>query len=450
MRRRLFAFTVCALAAVVLAAGCASIDPISAPPAETGSADFTKLAVLGTSVSAGFQNNGLAESRQLRSYAALLAGQLGKDIVSHGASAAQTGEFVIPGYGDPGSSGTLELTSLVPAVISPITVTGNLVNTTYQAAYNNLGVPGALLGDALNTVTMGSANPFFDLVLRGQGTMLQQAAALQPTFVLVELGSNDVLGAVTRDAPTTPVATFEEQFRQLVGDLLALESAPKLAVMNVPEVTSIPFATTVPPFVVNPATNLPVLVDGNLVPLIVPEGPLTLPSASGPGDLVTIGAISLMKQGVGIPIPLGGAGTPLPDAVVVSVAELEVIAQRVIAYNQIIATVAAEDGLVVVDLNRLLREIAAEGVKIGGLEYTKEFVSGGVFSLDGVHPADIGHAILANEVIRTFNEAYGAKIPLVDLRAVAGVSAGSAKTGGATWQALSGAAIDALLESPAF
>jgi len=82
MRRRLFVFTVCALAAIVLAAGCASIDPVSAPPVNTGSADFTRLAVVGNTIAAGLQNGGLSETHQVRSFAALLAKQVGKQVIS--------------------------------------------------------------------------------------------------------------------------------------------------------------------------------------------------------------------------------------------------------------------------------------------------------------------------------------------------------------------------------
>jgi lysophospholipase L1-like esterase len=444
MRRRLFVFMACALAAAVLAVGCAKIDPISAPPVDTGSADFTRMAVLGNTVAAGLQNGGLSETHQVRSFVALLARQVGKQVISHGATTAQTGEFVIPGYGDPGSPGTVELTSLVPAVILPITTTGAPVNLTYQAPYNNLGVPAATLGDALNTVT-SSANPYFDLVLRGLGTMIQQVVPLQPTFVVVELGSNDVLLAVTRDAPTTPPATFEAQYRQLITTLTGLATHPKLAAVNIPDVTTIPYATTVPPVVVNPATSQPVLVEGHMVPLIGPDGPLALT------DLVTIGAISLMRQGVGIPVALGGAGTPLPDVVVLNGAELEVITQRVVEYNHIIEMVAAEYGFPVVDMNGLLRDATEDAIKVGGLDYTTKFVSGGAIGLDGIHPTDVGHALLANVTIRAINEAYGAAIPLVDLRQMAGVSAGNgAKPAVVGWGALSDAAIEALQGSPVF
>jgi hypothetical protein len=74
-----------------------------------------------------------------------------------------------------------------------------------------------------------------------------------------------------------------------------------------------------------------------------------------------------------------------------------------------------------------------------------------VIGLDGIHPTDLGSALLANETIRTINKAYGAAIPLVDLRLAAGVSAGNgAKPAVVGWGALSDAAIEALQGSPVF
>ena len=351
---------------------------------------------------------------------------------------------MIPGYGDPGSAGTLQLTSLVPATILPILAPGAPVNTTYPAAYNDLAVPGATIADALNTVTSAS-NPYFNLVMRGQGTMLQLASSLSPTFVVVELGANEVLGAVTSDTTPPAVATFEANYRQMITSLLALPSAPKLVVYEVPGVTSIPFATTVPPVVVNPATSQPVLVDGHLVPLIGPDGPLALT------DLVTIGAISLMRQGIGIPTALGGAGTPLPDVVVLNSTELELVTQRVVEFNAVVKAVAAEHGIPIVKMGELLHQATVEGISVGGLDYTTKFVTGGVIGLDGIHPTDLGSALLANKTIQAINEAYGAAIPLVDLRQMAGVSAGNgAKPAVGGWGALSDAAIEALQCSPVF
>ena len=35
---------------------------------------------------------------------------------------------------------------------------------------------------------------------------------------------------------------------------------------------------------------------------------------------------------------------------------------------------------------------------------------GGMFSLDGIHPSNIGHGLIANEFIKTMNQAYGTGI----------------------------------------
>ena len=67
------------------------------------------------------------------------------------------------------------------------------------------------------------------------------------------------------------------------------------------------------------------------------------------------------------------------------------------------------------------------------------FLSGGVFSYDGVHLNDIGYAVVANEFIRVINGA-GGNLPPVDLGAVLGVTASSADQARASaWRAGAGA-----------
>jgi hypothetical protein len=52
--------------------------------------------------------------------------------------------------------------------------------------------------------------------------------------------------------------------------------------------------------------------------------------------------------------------------------------------------------------------------------FTTEFVFGGLFSLDGVHPSSQGYAIVANEFIEVINEKFSAEIPLVNVASVPG------------------------------
>ncbi len=454
--RKHVSLSMTAALALLAAAGCAKIDPIQAPAPKTGSADFSVMAALGNSLTAGYQNNGLAESHQRRSYAALLAGQVGKEILSSGVDAARPGDYVIPGYADPGSPGTVDLFQLFPPDIEPIDNPGAPVNTAYPAVYNALAVPGANVHDVLTAVHKDS-NPYYDLVLRGQGTMLQLASELAPTFVVLWIGPNDVLGAALGGDPAlmTPVDAFTADFDTLVSRLLALPSSPKLALANVPDVTAIPFVTTVPPFVVNPVTQQPILVGGRLVPLIGPDGPLALPGASGAGDFVTLQAVPLMLQGYGLPPGIPGAnGEPLPGSVILTQAETAEIQARVDALNQSITGFAASHGIPVADVNGLLRELNATGIEVGGVHLAPDFLTGGVFSLDGFHPADMGQAIVADEFIRVINLAYGAEIPPVNLASVMRLrtTGGPAAPAGPGWWLNPSfvRAVEAIVRSPEF
>ena len=48
-------------------------------------------------------------------------------------------------------------------------------------------------------------------------------------------------------------------------------------------------------------------------------------------------------------------------------------------------------------------------------EFSADFITGGLFSFDGVHPSNTGHAVVANEFIKVINEKYNASIPLVSV-----------------------------------
>jgi hypothetical protein len=188
------------------------------------------------------------------------------------------------------------------------------------------------------------------------------------------------------------------------------QTGAEMAIANIPNVTSIPFVTTISRFVVNPATNQPVLVGGNPVPLIGPNGPLQA------GDFVLLTASAELALGNGLPPGIPGAsGTPLSDAAVLSAAEVATIQSRVQAYNNIIRTVANERNAAFVDANALLSDLATRGLRIGGITFTSAFLTGGVFSYDGVHPTPFGYAYIANQFIEAINEQFEAEIPLVNL-----------------------------------
>lgn len=392
MNDRLRSAVLLALAAVILVAG------LPAAAQDTGSADFTRFVALGDSLGAGYLSGGLVRGAQEDSVPALIARQ---------ATGVQIEQ---PLASEPGIPSLLQLQSLSPLVIRPLPGVGQPLNLGLPRPYDNLSVPGFRIGDALRTVT---GNPIIDLVLRGQGTQLQQALALQPTFALVWLGNNDVLAAATSgiviDGVTlTPVSQFEADYTTIVGALKG--AGADLALATLPDVTSIPYVTTVRSVLVDPAANRPVLgPGGNTIPLIGPDGPL------GPNDRVLLPATAKLAMGIGIPTFAGGTGIPLGDEDVLSGAEVNAIQNRVNAFNAIIRETANQTGSALADINALLREVASDGYNVGGITFTEDYVTGGTFSLDGVHPTPLGYGVAANVFLEAINENYDADIPLVDL-----------------------------------
>lgn len=372
--------------------------------AQGGAVDFSRYVAVGDSLTAGFQSGGLAQSSQAGSYPRILH-----------ELATGNDAFQQPLVTDPGIPAQLRLASLAPLAIVPKPGGGQPANIALPRPYDNLGVPGARVHDTLAT----SAGGLHDVVLRGVyipafagTTALQQALALNPTFVTLWIGNNDVLAAATsgvaiEGVTLTPLAQFEADYRTIAGALA--QGGRKLALATIPRVTAIPFVTTVPTVVVNPATRQPVLVNGQPVPLIGPNGPLSA------GDRVLLTAQAEMAQGKGIPPALGGTGQPLSNSVVLSAAELQAIQTRADGYNNVIRTVANERGAALFDAERFFDGVVANGYDLGGVELSAAFLTGGLFSYDGVHPTAMGYAIIADEFVQAINAEYGASIPRVKL-----------------------------------
>jgi lysophospholipase L1-like esterase len=273
-----------------------------------------------------------------------------------------------------------------------------------------MAVPGATVHDLLAKLRSTSANDPTDLILRQAGfTQLQQGLSLKPTFVTLWIGNNDALGSATAgtDQLLTPVASFESDYRTIVGAIAA--SGAKMALGNIPDVTSIPFVTTLTRFIPNPNTGQPVIINGAPIPLIGPNGPLQ------PGDFVLLTATAELAVGRGIPVALGGSGIPLSDSVVLNASEAANVRARVNAYNAVISAVANERGAALVDANAVLTTAATTGVDIGGITYTSAFLSGGIFGYDGVHPTRFGYAYIANLFVDAINKKFGNTVGEVNL-----------------------------------
>ena len=368
----------------------------------TGTADFSHYVATGDSLTAGFTSDSLIDTSQKVDYPATIELQ---------ATGSNSG-FEQPLVSPPGIPPILQLHGLFPTVIAPAAGIGQPENLTLPRPYDNLAVPGETVHSMINTVT--DHGGLHDLILRGLGTQLQQAVGSKPTFITLWIGNNDALGAATSgiviDGVTlTTLASFQADYTTIVQALAS--TGAKMAIANIPDVTSIPFVSTIPPVVVNPKTNQPVLINGQPVPLLGPDGPLR------PGDHVLLSAAADLAQGKGVPVALGGSGLPLTDSDVLSIEETAAIKARVQQFNAVIQAQANAVGAAYIDASALLTQLATTGIEVGGASFSSAFLTGGVFGYDGVHPTAFGYAYIANAFIQAINAQFGAEIPPANLGA---------------------------------
>ena len=405
-------------AAAIVAVSCSKIEPITAPSLSSGSVDFSVVAAAGGALTAGFQSGGLVNRHQTHTYVSYFAQQVGAHALD------------LPLIDGNGRPPLLEIKRLVPLpvrIAAIDTVRGNLTNDQLPTAYHNMGVPGALLRDLTDPTRYGN-NPFFADIARDadRGSVLRQLSqqiAPKPTFLLLEFGTSEVQGpaAAGTTAGLVSVGGFEDSLAHALDSLALLLPGVEIAIMNVPDVTGLPYFTT------NSNKQLdrngqPVL-DANGRPrfLLGPGGvPLTA------SDLVLLPARARLEDGYGYPAgtysylgddSVQGRGVGLSDAEVLNLTEQLTIQDRAREYTFVIDTTARSHDLAVVDLAGLYRKMRSPGFELRGVRYTSTYITGGLLSLDGLLPNDLAHALVCNEVIRAVNAKYGSNIqPLDPLR----------------------------------
>ena len=434
MKIRFALIAVLALAAFVAGCQgpCSKIEAINGPALSGGSADFTTYVSLGTSISSGWQSGGLVNRHQYVSFPTLFARQTGKTVTldGTGGGAANTNGFSFPAVDGDGLPALLALQSLSPLFISNAgRVTGAPANAAWPTAYNNMAVPYSIMLDAVDSTnyyaTVGPPAgigrpsyqwPFFENTARHRGTILAQALSLAPTFMSIELGANEVLGYGTSGgvSPLFPPATYAALLSSVVNAIHGTLPNTKIALFNVPVVTGAPFFTTFSPLTLS-------IVDGTPIGLLATENgtPVTL----GPSDYVLLTALDSLVAGTGFPTnggnylnpAAGGNGRRLRDDQVLTQVEVDSLTAAAGAMNTAVDSVALRPFVAKVDFDGLLALAAQTGLQVGTTTYTTAFVTGGLFSLDGVHPTDVAHAALANLMIDAVNARFGSTVPRLNV-----------------------------------
>ena len=435
-----------------------------------GAVDFTTYVAVGNSLTAGFSDGGLYLEGQQNSYPNLLAQQF--KFVGGGDFAQPLFQ-----QGQENGSGYLSLTGLTPAglpILTPVTdklalragsAPGKPLYTKYPDPVNNLGVPGIRMAD-INTPGYGSVkgNPYFERITPDANplqTYLQRVQAATPTFFTEWLGNNDVLGfsasggAFAAASPANSITStkvFTDNANAVLDALTA--NGAKGIVGLIPDVTTIPFFNTVGPQLraTLVAKGVPgiVITSGDFTagPTAIKRMPVDtadIRNARGGRQLFTLTSAPYLPL-LGTPsgkawrdvyaqlgLPASGfapflqafevdttkafgltAGNPFPTSLVLDNTEQSLVQKATGDFNKALRAKAADKGLAVFDANAFFTVVATNGFATNGVSNTAGFVSGNLFSLDGVHPTPRGYAVVANEMIKAINAQYGANVPQLD------------------------------------
>lgn len=451
-----------------------------------GTADFSNFVSVGNSLTAGFSDNALFIDGQTASFPNMLATSF---------SAVGGGSFNIPFMEDNLGGVTLDGNQILgnrlilsfesgTPLPTPVAGTGSTeISNTLSGSFNNMGIPGAKSFDLLTAgfgnaqgIAAGSANPYYArFASEPNATVLADAAAQNPSFFTLWIGNNDILSFATSGGagidqtgnpdPTTYGSNditdptgFDGIYNTILQTLTA--QGAQGVVANIPDVTAIPFFTTVPYNRIpldaatagdlnsayeayndglaeaqalglitadevskrtisfsESAANAVVIIDEDLTDL-TEINPAFLSMRQATADdllLLTSQTIIGTLADANNLNSINGVAIPLADNWVLTPEEQTMIANATAAYNQTIEASASQFDLGFFDANAYLNVFASTGeILDDGSVVTSTYITGGGFSLDGVHPSPKGYALLANQFIAVIEAKYGADLPEVN------------------------------------
>ncbi|MBL7930919.1 MAG: hypothetical protein JNL60_03400 [Bacteroidia bacterium] len=434
--------TIIAVVATGIIFGCK--PNLKAPDPEKGSIDATKYVAIGNSITSGYADGALYYEGQQVSFPNLLAEQL-KEIGG--------GEFKQPLFpvGSVGAApvGTVAvnaklilgyktdcngLTGLSPI---PAAASGDaaslFTSVSAQGPFNNMGVPGAK-AIHVSIPGYGIFNPFFGRMASNKSTasILSDAVAQNATFFSLFIGNNDVLGYATSGGVgdvITPQANFDASIDAVVNAMTA--NGAKGVIGNIPDVTSIPFCTTIPynGLILDAATAAQLTgyyalsFPSSGVTFNEGVNPFVIQDADAPGGVRKMKSNELLLLTTpqdSLKCAKWGSLKAIASQYVLTETEIANIQSATAGFNAKLRSVADAKDLAFVDVNAFMAQ-TKKGMTYNGVTLSATFVSGGAFSLDGVHLTPRGNALLANEFIKAINSKYGSTIRQVDVTKYNGV-----------------------------
>jgi hypothetical protein len=428
---------------IVALVGFAGCKPqINAPTPSKGKANFSRYIAVGNSLTAGYADGGLYLDGQQNSYPSIIAAQMksvgGGPFTQPLFSTSQangSGYLKLTGFNADGTPITDTVTTnLAIRGILPVPGFGNVtLYTKYTGDLNNYGVPGIKL-EQITYAPYGNLNGYFERLLPGDAPgnttdYLDFVTAKPFTFFSNWLGNNDALLYATSGG-AGDVLTDKSVFAQLYSLLITRLTAngAKGVVATIPDVTAVPYFNTVTVgAIVAGVQKANPSVPGIYINALVAGTTATYaPRLATAADYIVL-TFPTSKIGQIVSTPAGQLPygltpySPIDNQYVLDQAEAAMTLDYITDYNTTIKAAAASKGLAVFDAFTFLDDVKKQGLVVDGVSLNSSYISGGLFSLDGIHLTPRGYSVVANEFIKAINKQYGSSIPLANVAAYRGV-----------------------------
>ncbi|QEC75785.1 SGNH/GDSL hydrolase family protein [Mucilaginibacter ginsenosidivorax] len=400
----------------------------STPTTNTGF--YSRYIAIGDSQTAGYTNDGLYNWGIYNSFPNIFAGSLeGSGLKTFNQplfSIAQmngTGFMELKGT-DANGQPLIVRDTLKTAIRGSINISGSgtmQLLSKFTGDNDNFGVAGLKVADISNTQT-GNTNRYFERLLPlnapANNTSYVDFITSKPFgFFTLNLGTNDVFGYAAgggvKPLALTDKTTFNTSYTLLVNKLTA--NGAKGVLTTIPDVSALPFFTatkladiltkakvispTFDKLYIEAKQSIDVGQDGYEV------------RAATSADLLLL-SLNVSQIGKQVSTTHGAQYyglspyAPIENKWILDVNEKTIASDYITAYNTSIRTLASTKALALFDAYAFFNDVK-KGTTVQGISVSSNYLTGGLFSLDGVHLSPRGNAILANMYVAVTNAKYG-------------------------------------------
>jgi hypothetical protein len=442
-------------------------DPVPADSFDPGSADFSKMVVLGDELGAGLKDGALYTEAQENSIGKLLSNQISQNNSSHVVFnqpdiESELGYNLMESGSETRGKSFLKFVAPGESQIFKDTNPGELPAVYSGPGLNNFSVPFLRTPEVLDPSL--SNNPYYQRFASDPGTslLIDEVIASSPTMSIIQLGWYDILafakGGLTGDVnpspgsvgPTdlTPLELFEDSYGEIISRLID-NTEGEVILINIPDISKFPFFRSIGTrafingqevgFLANfyreyniqvsrsnkdqpilrptiqffsddpPHLWFAVVDDPALVDRVQEDGsPLPKWRQMEEGEYISWGVPMLPSM------ESDGLGTTLPidKSLFFTPSDHEVIGDLVDQYNQVISDIALSNPRIYLfDWYSIAQAWAESGVTFDGVLHTYDFNQSGIFSSDGTSLNARGSALFTNQLAQFINQTFESNIP---------------------------------------